>query len=217
MKDFSLFYGPLRTWLPVVAVATLAMVVFVTQSGSSDAPCDPAAVECSEPLVGERQLLDLGLVDTVTGVLAETGLPAGQLELEVTEELILDRLERSLLVLRQLDLLGVRLAIDDFGTSQASLGRLKELAMVSTLKIDRLFVDGIATDPVDRKIVAAIVALASTVGMEVVAEGVETAAQARVLADLGVEHLQGFLFTRPGSADAVAPIFARPQRHRWQH
>ncbi len=167
--------------------------------------------------VGERQLLDLGLVDTVTGVLAETGLPAEQLELEVTEELILDRLERSLLVLRQLDLLGVRLAIDDFGTSQASLGRLKELAMVSTLKIDRLFVDGIATDPVDRKIVAAIVALASTVGMEVVAEGVETAAQARVLADLGVEHLQGFLFTRPGSADAVAPIFARPQRHRWQH
>ncbi len=167
--------------------------------------------------VGERQLLDLGLVDTVTGVLAETGLPAGQLELEVTEELILDRLDRSLLVLRQLDLLGVRLAIDDFGTSQASLGRLKELAMVSTLKIDRLFVDGIATDPVDRKIVAAIVALASTVGMEVVAEGVETADQAKVLSDLGVEHLQGFLFTRPGSADAVAPIFARPQRHRWQH
>ncbi len=60
MKDFSLFYGPLRTWLPVVAVATLAMVVFVTQSGSSDAPCDPAAVECSEPLVGERQLLGNG-------------------------------------------------------------------------------------------------------------------------------------------------------------
>jgi len=166
--------------------------------------------------VGERQLLDLGLVDTVTGVLAETGLPAGQLELEVTEELILDRLDRSLQVLRQLDLLGVRLAIDDFGTSQASLGRLKELAMVSTLKIDRLFVDGIATDPVDRKIVAAIVALASTVGMEVVAEGVETAAQAKVLADLGVEHLQGFLFTRPGPADVVAPIFGQRQLDRWQ-
>ncbi len=165
--------------------------------------------------VGERQLLDLGLVDTVTGALAETGLPAGQLELEVTEELILDRLERSLLVLRQLDLLGVRLAIDDFGTSQASLGRLKELAMVSTLKIDRLFVEGIATDPVDRKIVAAIVALASTVGMEVVAEGVETPAQAEVLADLGVEHLQGFLFARPGPADVTAAIFTEHQRHRW--
>lgn len=60
MKDFSLFYGPLRTWLPVVAMAALAMVVFVTQTGSSDAPCDPAAVECSEPLVGERQLLGNG-------------------------------------------------------------------------------------------------------------------------------------------------------------
>lgn len=165
--------------------------------------------------VGERQLLDLGLVDTVTRVLAETGLPAGQLELEVTEELILDRLDRSLVVLRQLDLLGVRLAIDDFGTSQASLGRLKQLAMVSTLKIDRLFVEDIATDPVDAKIVAAIVALATTVGMSVVAEGVETAEQARVLADLGVEHLQGFLFQRPARADVIETALRDQHRDRW--
>ncbi len=153
--------------------------------------------------IAERQLLDLALVDTVTRVLATTGLPPSQLELEITEELIMERIDRSLIVLRQLDLLGVCLAIDDFGTSQASLSQLKKLAMVSTLKIDRLFVEGIASDEVDRKIVAAIVALANSVGMSVVAEGVETGAQARILGELGVDHLQGFLYARPGPASRM--------------
>ena len=165
--------------------------------------------------VAERQLLDLSLVDTVTRVLATTGLPARQLELEITEELILERIDRSLVVLRQLDLLGVRLAIDDFGTSQASLSRLKKLAMVSTLKIDRLFIEDIAVDEVDRKIMAAILALAASVGMSVVAEGVESAAQASILRELGVDHLQGFLFARPGPASAMERVFERDHRERW--
>lgn len=153
--------------------------------------------------IAERQLMDLSLVDTVTKVLAKTGLLPRQLELEITEELIMERLDRSLVVLRQLDLLGVRLAIDDFGTSQASLSQLKKLAMVSTLKIDRLFVEGIATDEVDRKIVAAIVALAKSVGMSVVAEGVESTEQVKILTELGVDHLQGFLFARPATASRI--------------
>lgn len=165
--------------------------------------------------VAERQLLDLSLVDTVTRVLATTGLPPRQLELEITEELILERVDRSLVVLRQLDLLGVRLAIDDFGTSQASLSRLKKLAMVSTLKIDRLFIEDITTDAVDRKIMAAIVALAASVGMSVVAEGVESAAQASILRELGVDHLQGFLFERPGPAAAMEQAFDRDHRSHW--
>lgn len=71
MKDFSLFYGPVRAWLPVIAMAALAVVVFVNQSGGSDAPCDPTAADCAEPLVGERQLLGNGDgLDT-----APTGLP----------------------------------------------------------------------------------------------------------------------------------------------
>ncbi len=156
--------------------------------------------------IAERQLLDLALVETVTRVLAATGLPARQLELEITEELILERIDRSLVVLRQLDLLGVGLSIDDFGTSQASLSQLKRLAMVSTLKIDRLFVEGIATDDVDRKIVAAIVALANSVGMAVVAEGVESETQADILGELGVDHLQGFLFERPGPAARMTEL-----------
>lgn len=153
--------------------------------------------------IAERQLMDLSLIDTVTRVLAKTGLLPRQLELEITEELIMERIDRSLVVLRQLDLLGVRLAIDDFGTSQASLSQLKKLAMVSTLKIDRLFVEGIATDEVDRKIVAAIVALAKSVGMSVVAEGVESNEQAKILTELGVDHLQGFLFARPATASRI--------------
>ncbi|MEM7271541.1 MAG: EAL domain-containing protein [Actinomycetota bacterium] len=161
--------------------------------------------------IAERQLMDLNLIDTVTRVLANTGLLPRQLELEITEELIMERLDRSLVVLRQLDLLGVRLAIDDFGTSQASLSQLKKLAMVSTLKIDRLFVEGIADDEVDRKIVSAIVALAKSVGMSVVAEGVETTEQARILTELGVDQLQGFLFARPDSAERLRELL-RPGR-----
>ena len=169
--------------------------------------------------VAERQLMDpgsveTGLVETVTRALASTGLPAEQLELEVSEDLILQRIDRSQVVLRQLDLLGVRLAIDDFGTRQASLSRLKELAMVSTLKIDRLFVADIAEEEVDRRIVAAIVAMAASVGLSVVAEGVETEAQARVLADLGVDDLQGFLFARPRRAGELDDVFDVDFRHR---
>jgi len=158
--------------------------------------------------IAERQLLDLTLVDSVTRVLAASGLPPSQLELEITEELIMERIDQSLIVLRQLDLIGIGLAIDDFGTSQASLSQLKKLAMVSTLKIDRLFVEGIASDDVDRKIVAAIVALANSVGMSVVAEGVETEVQSRILGELGVDHLQGFLFARPGPAADMGKLLS---------
>ena len=156
--------------------------------------------------IDERQLLDLSMVQTVTAVLADTGLAPAQLELEISEELIMERVDQSIVVLRQLDLLGVGLAIDDFGTSQASLAKLKELAMVSTLKIDRAFVEGIAEDEVDRKIVAAVVALADSMGMSVVAEGAESEVQARILGELGVNHLQGFLYRRPAPADEIVEL-----------
>ncbi len=160
--------------------------------------------------VAERQLLDVSFVETVTRALATHDLSPSQLELEITEELIMEQLDVSLVVLRQLDLLGIRLAIDDFGTSQASLGRLKSLAMVSTLKIDRVFVEDLATDAVDRKIVGAIIALAESIGMEIIAEGVEVPAQAEVLSDLGVHLIQGFLFHRPCPASEVGDLLGHP-------
>ncbi len=160
--------------------------------------------------VAERQLIDTGLLELVQRVLAETGLDPAQLELELSEEIIVERLDSRLTILRELVDLGVKLAIDDFGTSRASLSMLKRLDMVSTLKIDRAFVVDVATDPVDRKIVTAIVALADSMGMETVAEGVEEAAQVSVLRSLGITLFQGFYFHRPAPGAKVATALTKP-------
>ncbi len=164
---------------------------------------------CISVNVAERQLIDTGLIDTVRRVLAESGIRPDQLELEITEELIVEKLDRRLTILRKLDAMGIKLAIDDFGTSRASLGQLKRLDMVSTLKIDRAFVIDIADDPVDRKIVTAIVALAESMGMEVVAEGVEYVEQVTVLKELGVEFIQGFYFQRPGPSERMIGLLGK--------
>ena len=160
--------------------------------------------------VAERQLIDSGLLELVQRVLAETGLDPAQLELELSEEIIVERLDTRLTILRELVDLGVKLAIDDFGTSRASLSQLKRLDMVSTLKIDRAFVVDVATEAVDRKIVTAIVALAHSMGMETVAEGVEEAAQIAVLRSLGISLFQGFYFHRPAPGAQVAMALTKP-------
>lgn len=170
---------------------------------------------CVSVNVAERQLMDSGLLDTVRRVLAETGVSPSQLELELTEELMAEKLDRRLSILRDLEAMGIKLAIDDFGTSRASLGQLKRLDMVATLKIDRAFVIDVASDPVDRKIITAIVALADSMGMEVVAEGVEDPDQVLVLQELGVNLIQGFYFERPGPSEKMIGLlrktFAVPQ------
>ncbi len=156
--------------------------------------------------VAERQLVDTSLVDTVRRVIDETGINPSQLELEITEELIVDHLDQRLTVLHELVAMGVQLAIDDFGTSRASLGQLKRLDMVDTLKIDRAFVIDVVNDVVDRKIITAIVALAESVGMEVVAEGVEDREQVAVLRQLGIDRIQGFYFQRPGPSESMVSL-----------
>lgn len=153
--------------------------------------------------MSQRQLLDPDVVGSVSRILAETGLPPQCLELEIAEELLADQIEQTLLALRQLDLLGVGLAIDDFGTSQASLARLHGLNMVSTLKVDRVFVEGLGDESIDRSIVAAVVDLADRIGMSVVAEGVEQLEQSRILSELGVRLHQGFLYQRPGPPEVM--------------
>ncbi|MEZ5342250.1 MAG: EAL domain-containing protein [Acidimicrobiales bacterium] len=165
--------------------------------------------------VAERQLIDGHLVETVRRVLAETELDPHQLELEISEELIVERLDGHLHLLHELVDMGVRMALDDFGTSRASLSSLKRLDMVKTLKIDRAFVIDVATDPVDRKIITAIVALAHSVGMEVVAEGVEDADQATVLMELGVSKIQGFYFARPDSSHKVVTALTKRYDLPW--
>lgn len=175
----------------------------------SRATARPVAVAVN---LAERQLFDRGLVAMVGDVLAGTGLPPAQLQLEVSEGLLVCHPEAAADVLRRLAAMGVRVAVDDFGASHASLRRLRELDMVRVIKLDGSFVARVADDPVEREVVSAVVALARSLGMQVVAEGVETTAQAAVLAAVGVDHLQGFLLQRPAVASAVTAWLDRPVR-----
>lgn len=137
----------------------------------------------------------------VAAVLAETGFPAERLTLEMTESLLIeedDRISATLDAFRQL---GVGIAVDDFGTGYSALSYLRRFP-VTTLKIDRAFVRDIETDTSDAKLVESIVAMARALSITVIAEGVETAAQADLLRDMGCAYAQGYLFSKPLPADA---------------
>ena len=132
----------------------------------------------------------------VHSILLETGLSPARLELEVTESVLLGDASRSLSVLRRLKALGVRIAMDDFGTGYSSLSHLKHFP-IDTLKIDRSFVKDLATDPKEEPIVSAIIALAHGLGMDVVAEGVETAEELAILRKHHCDKIQGYYYSRP--------------------
>ncbi|MNL18524.1 Phytochrome-like protein cph2 [compost metagenome] len=142
------------------------------------------------------QFCHAGMVESVGRALTRHGVPPGSLTLEITESTAMRDVEASLAILTQLDDMGVRIAIDDFGTGYSSLLHLKRIP-ASELKIDRGFVRDLAEDTEDAAIVSAIVALGRTLKLQVVAEGVETAAQRTFLADLGCDALQGYLLGRP--------------------
>jgi len=157
-----------------------------------------------------RQLRDPRFADTVAEILAETGLEPSMLELEITESSVMDRPDEAVALLHRLKALGVGIAIDDFGTGYSSLSYLKMFPL-DRLKIDGSFVCDIDRDPNDSAIVSAAVSLAHNLGLPVVAEGVETEAQARHLARLGCDELQGFHFSRPmpaPEADALLRMHA---------
>jgi diguanylate cyclase (GGDEF)-like protein len=145
--------------------------------------------------VSARQFHDMGIVDEVQGALAETGLCPGQLELEITESTAMRDVEHSIRTLTRLKEMGVRVSIDDFGTGYSSLSYLKRFP-VDAVKIDRSFVMDISRDPDDAAIVAAIIALAGSLKMQTVAEGVETDEQLAFLQAHGCPSFQGFLFSK---------------------
>jgi EAL domain-containing protein (putative c-di-GMP-specific phosphodiesterase class I) len=149
-----------------------------------------------------RQFQQADLCDRVADVLASTGLAPHLLALEITETVVMEDTEATLAALRALKQLKVRLSIDDFGTGYSSLSYLKRFP-VDTVKIDKSFVDGLDTGPVDREIVQAVIRLAAAVGMQTVAEGVETPAQREQLQLLGCTMLQGYLLARPAPLELV--------------
>ncbi len=143
-----------------------------------------------------RQFQDKDLVWTVQRALTETGLQPTSLELEITEGIAMQNLSLTMEVLGELSRTGIQISVDDFGTGHSSLSYLKHFP-IHRLKIDRSFVAGMTRDDRDRSIVAAIVSMAHNLSLRVTAEGVETAAQAELLASLGCDDVQGFLFAPP--------------------
>ncbi|MFG3302044.1 putative bifunctional diguanylate cyclase/phosphodiesterase [Micromonospora chersina] len=143
-----------------------------------------------------RTLTDQHFPALVRDLLDEYGVPAQRLTLEITEAGVLDGTERPIPTLKRLRDLGVRLSVDDFGTGNSSLAQLRRLP-VHEVKVDRSFVQGMATDPGDLAIVNAVVTLSQQFGLTVVAEGVESELTLELLQDIGCEIGQGFLFSRP--------------------
>ena len=151
------------------------------------------------------------LVDSVVRVLEETGLAPHFLELEITESALMTDVQQSIDTLQRLRELGVKCAIDDFGTGYSSLAHLKRFA-VDTLKIDRSFIRDISTDRHNAGIVQAVISLAHTLGLTVVAEGVETADEYRHLGARGCDQIQGYYTGRPMPGDALVHLLQSNRR-----
>jgi diguanylate cyclase (GGDEF)-like protein len=153
-----------------------------------------------------RQFLDPDLLKDIDDVLAATGLPARLLQLEVTESMVMQNVERGIRVLDAIQSRGVRLAIDDFGTGYSSMSLMKQFP-IDTIKIDRSFVRELEINDEDRAIANAIICMGKALGLTVVAEGVETEGQDEFLSNSLCDELQGYLFSKPVPAEAIRGLF----------
>jgi EAL domain-containing protein (putative c-di-GMP-specific phosphodiesterase class I) len=160
--------------------------------------------------ISERSLLDSEFPDEVQAVLAQAGVPAARLELEITEGTIMADPVRAAAILRRLDELGVLLSLDDFGTGYSSLSRLRELP-ISEIKIDRSFAAHIETDERDMAIMRSTIELGHNLGCSVVAEGLETAEALQRVTSLGCDTGQGFHIARPLDARTITAWLAARQ------
>ncbi len=186
--------GAIDAW--VLEQACAQMVRWQAQG----VPLEFVAVNVSSRLFSRGEL-----DQRVERVLRETGLEPARLELEVTESAVMDDADGALELLRQLQGFGVRLAIDDFGTGYSSLARLKRLP-VNKLKLDQSFVRGLPQDHEDAAIARAVVSLGQSLGLRVLAEGIETEEQANYLQQIGCGYGQGYWFGRPQPAEQLRVV-----------
>ncbi len=159
--------------------------------------------------VSARQFRHAGFVDDVRRVLQATGANPARLRIELTESMLLEDVDTVIARMAELRAIGLSFALDDFGTGYSSLAYLKRLPL-SELKIDRSFVRDVLDDPNDAAIARTIIALAHTMGLEVIAEGVENRAQRELLAAAGCDAYQGYLFGRPAPAEQLLQFALRP-------
>jgi EAL domain-containing protein (putative c-di-GMP-specific phosphodiesterase class I)/CheY-like chemotaxis protein len=184
--------GPLGEW--ILREACRQNRVWLT----AGLPAGRIAVNLSARQFGDTDLLEL-----TRRVLAESGLPAAQLEFELTESMAMQDVDKVISILHELKRMGVRTSLDDFGTGYSSLSYLQRFA-VSALKIDRSFVHEVEANPGNAAIVATIIAMAGSLGLKVIAEGVETAAELAWLRASRCDEIQGYHFSRPLPADQYA-------------
>ena len=159
------------------------------------------------------QLRDLDLPGSIAAILEETGFPAHRLEIELTEGALIGDLDLARTLLGRLKASGVRLVLDDFGTGYSSLRNLRSLPF-DKIKIDRSFVAAIAEDPDAAKIVSAVLGLGQSLGLSIVAEGVETTEAAVRLRELGCDVAQGWLFGHPESAERIEAFLSEQRAER---
>lgn len=177
--------GGIGAW--VLRTAVNAMTGLVCPNG------EPATLAVN---ISPRQLVDDDLVDTVTAALADYGMSADRLIIELTEGVAVNDIRLVATRLERLRSLGIRIAVDDFGTGYSGLSYLRQLP-VDIVKIDRSFVDDMTTDPSALMLVSSIVELAHSLGVTVVAEGIETQAQAELLRTMHCARAQGHLYAKP--------------------
>jgi diguanylate cyclase (GGDEF)-like protein len=158
--------------------------------------------------VSATQFTRAGFADAVAGILEETGFDAGSLELELTESVVMNNIEECNRQMRRLRSLGVGIAIDDFGTGYSSLSHLRNLP-IDTIKIDQSFLVGLDTEPNAMPLLKTIVALAHSLGLRAVAEGVETERQLEALRQVGCDRAQGYLTGEPMPSDGVSRLLTR--------
>jgi EAL domain-containing protein (putative c-di-GMP-specific phosphodiesterase class I) len=158
--------------------------------------------------VSARQFRQPELIDVIQRTVWESGVSPAALGIEITESALMDDPEAAAATLVRLKEMGLTISIDDFGTGYSSLAYLKRFP-IDSLKIDRAFVRDIATDPDDAAIVTAIITMAQSLKLDVIAEGVETEEQLNFLRNRGCDAAQGYYFSRPVSAELVVPWLYR--------
>ncbi|WP_280717417.1 EAL domain-containing protein [Kitasatospora sp. MAP5-34] len=193
---------PLGAWVLERAAAEVARWQRTSLAPRADRGRPPLYISVN---VSARQLRDAGFVDIVRAVLDSSGIQPGSLILELTESVLMRRDDRVRADMATLSDLGVRLAIDDFGTGYSSLSYLREFP-ISILKIDKSFIDGLGVSPQQYALVEGISRIADTLGVQVIAEGIETIAQRDLLTAMGCPLGQGYLFAEPLTVDQAGTL-----------